>query len=225
MWRCFRSRRCWCRRLSTTGLAPGGPRFKPELPVIKLEGDRDVFGDGSITLLATPWLYARPSIAAGQVAKDWRRAAVRATPPTSRKTGTTAAFRRRIFNKADQRFDAAPRRHPGQGEGSVLEDQSRQGAARWKSCRPIFTSESGVITWRNDISPDGSITKARRSSALFPSVGLRSGVKQPPYLLCFLGEDHDGALLGAVTLEDPRFDAQSADPRNPANADGSIPSA
>jgi len=34
--------------------APGGPRFNPELPVIKLEGDRDVFGDGSITLLATP---------------------------------------------------------------------------------------------------------------------------------------------------------------------------
>jgi N-acyl homoserine lactone hydrolase len=34
--------------------APAGPRFKPELPVIKLDGDRDVFGDGSITLLATP---------------------------------------------------------------------------------------------------------------------------------------------------------------------------
>jgi len=34
--------------------APGGPRFKPELPVIKLEGDRDVFGDGSIILLFTP---------------------------------------------------------------------------------------------------------------------------------------------------------------------------
>src|SRR5438067_1045161 len=34
--------------------ASGGPRFNPELSVIKLEGDRDVFGDGSITLLATP---------------------------------------------------------------------------------------------------------------------------------------------------------------------------
>ena len=33
---------------------PGGPRFKPELQVIKLEGDRDVFGDGSVTILATP---------------------------------------------------------------------------------------------------------------------------------------------------------------------------
>jgi len=30
------------------------PRFRPELPVTKLEGDHDVFGDGSVTLLATP---------------------------------------------------------------------------------------------------------------------------------------------------------------------------
>jgi N-acyl homoserine lactone hydrolase len=32
----------------------GGPRFKPEHPVTKLAGDRDVFGDGSVTLLSTP---------------------------------------------------------------------------------------------------------------------------------------------------------------------------
>src|SRR6266567_6611781 len=30
------------------------PRFKPEHPVTKLEGDRDVFGDGSVTIFATP---------------------------------------------------------------------------------------------------------------------------------------------------------------------------
>ena len=29
-------------------------RFKPEHPVTKLEGDHDVFGDGSVTILATP---------------------------------------------------------------------------------------------------------------------------------------------------------------------------
>lgn len=36
---------------------PGGnnaPRFKPEHPVTKVEGDKDVFGDGSVTLIATP---------------------------------------------------------------------------------------------------------------------------------------------------------------------------
>jgi glyoxylase-like metal-dependent hydrolase (beta-lactamase superfamily II) len=34
--------------------APGGPRFRPELPATRLDGDRDVFGDGSVTILATP---------------------------------------------------------------------------------------------------------------------------------------------------------------------------
>src|SRR5579864_3509912 len=32
----------------------GAPRFKPEHPVVKLDGDRDVFGDGSVVILATP---------------------------------------------------------------------------------------------------------------------------------------------------------------------------
>ncbi|MBX9825230.1 MAG: N-acyl homoserine lactonase family protein [Xanthobacteraceae bacterium] len=32
----------------------GVGRFKPEHPVTKLEGDRDVFGDGSIVIIATP---------------------------------------------------------------------------------------------------------------------------------------------------------------------------
>jgi glyoxylase-like metal-dependent hydrolase (beta-lactamase superfamily II) len=32
----------------------GAPRFKPEHPVVKLDGDRDVFGDGSVVILSTP---------------------------------------------------------------------------------------------------------------------------------------------------------------------------
>jgi N-acyl homoserine lactone hydrolase len=32
----------------------GSPRFKPSHPVTKLQGDHDVFGDGSVTLLSTP---------------------------------------------------------------------------------------------------------------------------------------------------------------------------
>src|SRR5205085_2389812 len=32
----------------------GVGRFKPEHPVTKVEGDRDVFGDGSVTILSTP---------------------------------------------------------------------------------------------------------------------------------------------------------------------------
>jgi glyoxylase-like metal-dependent hydrolase (beta-lactamase superfamily II) len=34
--------------------APFGPRFKAEHPVTKLEGDRDVFSDGSVVILSTP---------------------------------------------------------------------------------------------------------------------------------------------------------------------------
>jgi N-acyl homoserine lactone hydrolase len=34
--------------------SPAGPRFRQELPVTKLEGDHDVFGDGSVIIVATP---------------------------------------------------------------------------------------------------------------------------------------------------------------------------
>ncbi len=34
--------------------ANGTPRFKPEHPVTKLEGDHDVFGDGSVVIISTP---------------------------------------------------------------------------------------------------------------------------------------------------------------------------
>jgi glyoxylase-like metal-dependent hydrolase (beta-lactamase superfamily II) len=34
--------------------ANNAPRFKPEHPVTKLEGDTDVFGDGSVTIVSTP---------------------------------------------------------------------------------------------------------------------------------------------------------------------------
>ena len=32
----------------------GGRRFKPEQPAIKAEGDRDLFGDGSVVMISTP---------------------------------------------------------------------------------------------------------------------------------------------------------------------------
>src|SRR6266852_1320207 len=34
--------------------APVGPRFKPDHPVTKLDGDHDVFGDGSVVIIFTP---------------------------------------------------------------------------------------------------------------------------------------------------------------------------
>ena len=35
-------------------LPTGAPRFDPQQPVIKAEGDRDLFGDGSVVLISTP---------------------------------------------------------------------------------------------------------------------------------------------------------------------------
>jgi N-acyl homoserine lactone hydrolase len=34
--------------------ADGAPRFNPNHPVTLLEGDRDVFGDGSVVIISTP---------------------------------------------------------------------------------------------------------------------------------------------------------------------------
>jgi glyoxylase-like metal-dependent hydrolase (beta-lactamase superfamily II) len=34
--------------------AKGGPRFRPGHPATTLKGDRDVFGDGSLTIVSTP---------------------------------------------------------------------------------------------------------------------------------------------------------------------------
>ena len=71
----------------------GAPRFNPEHPVTKLEGDRDVFGDGSLVIISTPGI--RPVISPCWC--DCRRPApscFQATPFTSRPTGTIAACRR-----------------------------------------------------------------------------------------------------------------------------------
>ena len=57
------------------------PRFKPEHPVTKLEGDRDVFGDGSVTIIVDAGTYARASIAAGEAAKHRRDRADRRRRP------------------------------------------------------------------------------------------------------------------------------------------------
>lgn len=44
----------WVQKAEYEGPAGSPPRFKPEQPVTLLEGDRDVFGDGSVTIIATP---------------------------------------------------------------------------------------------------------------------------------------------------------------------------
>jgi len=87
----------------------GAPRFKPEHPVIKLDGDHDVFGDGSVMILTTPGhtpghqslLVTLPKAA---------RSCFRGMPSTSRRTGTIAACPRTTSTKKRRspRWTASP---------------------------------------------------------------------------------------------------------------------
>ncbi len=110
--------------------APVGPRFKPEQPVTKLEGDHDVFGDGSVTIIATP----------GHT--PGHQSLLVRLPKTGAilLSGDAVHFKdnwdnRRVpANNNDQdksaRLHAAHGRPDGEGKGPAL-DQPRQGAARF----------------------------------------------------------------------------------------------
>ena len=127
---CSRRRCCWCRRPNTSGRAPlGVARFKPEHPVTKLEGDHDVFGDGSVTIICDARAHARPSVAAGEAAEDRRGRAVGRCRPLQGQLGQSPRAVRQHRQGQDAGLDAAHRRRAGEGEGAAL-DQSRQGAAR-----------------------------------------------------------------------------------------------
>lgn len=54
----------------------GVGRFKPEHPVKKLEGDYDVFGDGSVRNPLDARAHARPPVAVSEIAEDRRDCAL-----------------------------------------------------------------------------------------------------------------------------------------------------
>ncbi len=66
------------------------PRFKPDHPVTELEGDKDVFGDGSVMLISTPGHTPGHQSLLVKLPKTGR-SCCRAMPSTSRATGTIAA--------------------------------------------------------------------------------------------------------------------------------------
>jgi hypothetical protein len=117
-----------------------GPRFKPELPVTKLEGDHDVFGDGSVTIIATPGHTPGHQSLLVKLRRP-ARCCLPATPSISRRTGTTAAFRSSIATKsrAALRCSALPTSWPRKTPSSGLITTRCSGMG--KSCHPISTSE------------------------------------------------------------------------------------
>ena len=107
----------------------GAPRFKPDHPVTMLEGDRDVFGDGSVVIISTPGhtpghqsLLVRlpktgPVVLSGDAVHfkaNWDNRRVPAI--NIDKEQTLASMQ-------------THRRHRGEGQGAAL-DQSRQAAKR-----------------------------------------------------------------------------------------------
>src|SRR4030095_14973444 len=82
--------------------------------------------------------------------KDWRGAALRRRRALQGELGQPPRSGDQLQQGADQRLDAAPSRHPRQGEGSAL-DQSRQGTARWAEAIARLLRVSATIDRvRND---------------------------------------------------------------------------
>ena len=109
--------------------ANNAPRFKPEHPVTKLEGDKDVFGDGSITIISTPGHTPGHQSLLVQAAQDGRARPLRRCRALQGQLGEPRRAGRQLQQGADARLDAEDRRHARQGARAAV-DQSRQGAAR-----------------------------------------------------------------------------------------------
>ncbi|MGY4312436.1 N-acyl homoserine lactone hydrolase [Bradyrhizobium sp. JR3.5] len=109
--------------------ANNAPRFKPEHPVTKLEGDRDVFGDGSVTILSTPGHTPGHQSLLVKLPKTGAVVLTARCGSLQGQLGQSARAEPERQQGADAGFDAEDRRHSDEGEGAAL-DQPRQGPAR-----------------------------------------------------------------------------------------------
>jgi N-acyl homoserine lactone hydrolase len=105
------------------------PRFKPAHPVTKLEGDHDVFGDGSVTILSTPGHTPGHQSLLVKTAAYRRARSVRRCRSFQKQLGQPRGSLQQLQQGADAGLHAKDIRHACQGKSPAL-DQPRQGAAR-----------------------------------------------------------------------------------------------
>ena len=102
----------------------GGPRFKPEQPAIKAEGDRDLFGDGSVVLISTPGHSPGHQCLAGPAAQNGNGAPFRGRRPHQGQLGQPPRTRTQFQYGPIARF-ARPYGGCSQGEQCAALDRPR----------------------------------------------------------------------------------------------------
>jgi glyoxylase-like metal-dependent hydrolase (beta-lactamase superfamily II) len=152
--------------------ASGKPRFNPAHPVTKLEGDHDVFGDGSATIISTPGhTPGHQSLLVKLTKTGARLLSGDAVHFQSNWEGRRSRLQLRSGEVRD--VDDAYGRHAGQGARRDL-DQSRQAAARVAQARAGFLRithggkgglASGLVRAYSRLDPAALAVECRASRA------------------------------------------------------------
>jgi hypothetical protein len=93
-------------------------------PLVKHDGDHDVFGDGSVIILSTPG-HTPDTSRCPCVCRRPASSCCQATPRISRRTSTTVASRPSISQGTERAVDGQAGAHRGDGTCSAV-DQPRQ---------------------------------------------------------------------------------------------------
>ena len=102
-------------------LPKGGPRFNPAHPVTQIEGDHDVFGDGSAVLLATPGHTPGHQSFLLRLQEHRPDSVHRRRRAFPRELGIPARAVVQHQSGSIARLDGADRRDPGEHQGAALD--------------------------------------------------------------------------------------------------------
>ena len=118
-------------RIRMAGRRTAAPRFKPEHPVTKLEGDHDVFGDGSVTIISTPGHTPGHQSLLVKLPQDRRGAALGRRRALQGQLGQSPRAGEQYRQGKDGRFDAdalprsSPRKRRSSGSTTTRRSATR----------------------------------------------------------------------------------------------------